>query len=140
MELFSHSAGREDPELIEIHAAAVVRELLVGMEPNGSVWLEETDEPVELDITVEQADIHHHQHVHRGHCPRVEVAVRFNAERLEHSFGPGTTIRTVYRWISGPEGFNLSPYQAAKHVLAVPGADHFLDSGVHIGSLVSRGS
>ena len=30
----------------------------------------------------------------------------------------------------------MSPEQAAKHVLAVPGADHFLEDGVHVGSLV----
>lgn len=141
MELFLHTPGREHPELIEIEPAAAVRELLmVGTEPNGSVWIEEVDEVVDLDKTLEEAGIRHRHHVHRGRCHRVEVAVRFNGQRKEHPYGPGTTIKTVYQWASGPHGFALSPDQAAKHVLAVPGADQFLESGVHIGSLVSAES
>lgn len=46
----------------------------------------------------------------------------------------------MYRWASGPHAANLSPEQAAKHVLAVPGADHFLADSVHIGSLAQPGS
>lgn len=140
MELFLHTEGHEDPELNEIEATAVVRELLVDTEPDGSIWIEETDEAAELDITLEQAGIRHRHHIHRGRCRRVEAVVRFNSQRLKHTFGPGTTIKTVYHWASGPAGFNLTPDQAAKHVLAVPGADHFLDSSVHIGSLVTAGS
>jgi hypothetical protein len=140
LELFLHAAGREDPELIEVEATAVVRELLAGTDPEGVIWIEEINEPVGLDITLEQATIGHRHHVHRGRCRQVEVAVRFNTSRVERSFSPGTTIKTVYRWASGPDGFKLTPEQAAKHVLAVPGADHFLGNSVHIGSLVPTDS
>lgn len=61
--------------------------------------------------------------------------VRFNGN-YEHAYGPATTIKTVERWAFGPKVANFSEEQAAKHVLAVPGADHFLEDGVHIGSLV----
>lgn len=140
MELFVHTAGREDPDLIEVEATTVVRELIAAGEPDGNLWIEEADEPVRPDLTLEQAGIGHRQHVHRGRCHRVEVAVRFNSRRLEHSFAPATTIKKVYRWASGPDGFNLTPDQAAKHVLAVPGADHFLAGDVHLGSLVTPGT
>jgi hypothetical protein len=140
MELFLHTPGREHPELIEIEATAVVRELLVDTEPDGSVWIEEVDDVVDRDMTLEEAGIRHRHHIHRGRCHRVEVLVRFNGPRKEHHYGPGTTIKTVYQWASGLHGFALSPDQAAKHVLAVPGADTFLESGVHIGSLVSAES
>ena len=137
MELFIHSPGREDPELIEIEAGALVRALLIDPDPEARVWLEETDEQVDLDVTLEQAGIHHHRHVHRGHCHRVDVTVRFNGLNHERAFGPATRIRAVHRWACGPHAAKLSPEQAAAHVLAVPGADHFLEDSVHVGSLVA---
>ena len=106
--------------------------------PTAGIWIEETDEEVDLDITLEVAGIHHRHHVHRGRCRQVEVIVRFNGDH-ERSFGPSRTIKTVEKWAFGPEVANFSKEQAAKHVLAVPGADHFLDRGVHIGSLTAPG-
>lgn len=139
MELFTHRPGNEHPEITEIDATALVRELLVGGDADGHVWIEGIEEEVDLDITLEAAAIRHHHHVHRGHCQRVEVVVRFNGNH-EHRYGPATTIKTVEKWAFGPEVANLSPEQAAKHVLAEPGADHFLEAGVHIGSLVKPGA
>ncbi len=138
MEVFLHDASGEDPKLVEVESLTLVRELLVGEEADGSIWIEEVDEAVDLELTFDQAGIRERHHVHRGRCRRVEVVVRFNGELPPHAFSPATTIKHVYRWASGPEGANLSPEQAAKHVLAVPGSDHFLDSGVHVGSLVSN--
>lgn len=135
MELFTHTCGAEHPEIIEVEATALVRTLLVEGDPDGHIWLEEVDEEVDLDSSLEAAGIRHHHHVHRGHCRRVEVVVRFNGT-YEHTYGPGTTIKKVEKWTFGPEVANFSKEQAAEHVLAEPGADHFLEDGVHIGSLV----
>jgi hypothetical protein len=139
MELFTHVPGKEHPEIIEIETTALVRGLLVEGDVTGHVWIEEDDEEVDLGVSLEAAGIRHHDHVHRGHCHRVEVMVRFNGDH-EHAYGPGTTIKTVEKWAFGPKVANLSQEQAAKHVLAVPGADHFLEVGVHIGSVVIPGS
>lgn len=140
MELFIHTPGNEHPEIIEIVGTALVRELLIESEPDGRIWLEEVDEEISLDVTIESAGIRQHHHVHRGRCHRVEVVVRYNGNRYEHAYGPATTIKTVKEWAFGPKAAGLSPEQAAKHVLAVPGADHFLEDGVHVGSLVTAGS
>jgi hypothetical protein len=141
MDVYVHSQG-EDPERIEIEASALVRELLVVQEGGGveQIWIEERDEALDLDITLEAAGIHHKHHVHRGRCRSVEVEVRFNGERLPHSFRQVATIRTVFDWATGPQGFGLTPEQKVKHVFALPGADHFLDWGVHVGSLISPGT
>ena len=140
MQLFLHTPGNEGPELVEIEATALVRELIVARDPDGRVWIEEVDDEVDLDVTLEEAGIKHRHHVHHGRCHRVEVVVRFNADRFEDDFGPGTTIKTVYKWVAGSDAANLSADQAAKHVLALPGANAFLDAGVHVGSLVTEGS
>jgi len=139
MELFIHTPGNEHPEIIEVQVTALVRELLAVSDPQGHIRIEEVNEEVDLDITVETAGLGHHHHVHRGHCHQVEVLLRFNGNH-EHNFGPSTTIKTVEKWAFGPKVADLSPEQVAKHVLAIPGADHFLEGGVHIGSLVIPGS
>jgi hypothetical protein len=139
MELFTHTPGNEYPEIIEIEATALVRELLVESDPDGQVWIEEIDEPLDLKITLEAAGIRHHHHVHRGHCREIEVVVRWNGNH-ERTFGPARTIKTVEKWAFGDKVADFSKEQAAKHVLALPGADHFLEATVHIGSLVTAGT
>ncbi len=139
MEVFVHSMGAEHPEIIEVDATLLVRELLADDQHDVQIWLEDVDEAISPDATLAAAGIGHHHHVHRGHCRRVAVVIRFNGTSYERSFAPGTTIKKVEKWAFGPHAANLSPEQAAKHVLAVPGADHFLEDGVHIGSLVTSG-
>jgi hypothetical protein len=135
MELFMHTHTKEDPDLIEIEESAKVRDLVLESEPEGKIWLQDADDEIDLDLTLKDAGIGHRHHLHRGHCKRVEVVVRFNGVEHRESYAPGTVIKSVYRWAAGDRGFNLSPDQAAKHVLVVPGADHFLSDNVHIGSL-----
>jgi hypothetical protein len=139
MELFTHTPGNEHPEIVELESTALVSALLLESDPESRIWLEEVDEEVDLDITLEAAGIRHHHHVHRGRCHRVEVTIRFNGN-FTRSYGPATTIKTVETWAFGPEVANFSKEQAAEHVLAEPGADHFLEDGVHIGSLVKPDS
>lgn len=139
MELFIHTAGKEDPDVVEVEETVLVRELLAG-EDDGRIWVEEVDEELTLDVTLADAGIHAHHHVHRGRCSRVEVVVRYNGENFTDTFGPGTTIKKVEKWAFGDKAADLSPDQAAKHVLALPGADHFLAATVHVGSLVTAGA
>jgi hypothetical protein len=139
MELFIHTAGKEDPDVVEVEETSLVRELLTS-EDDGRIWIEEVDEEVALDTTFAEAGIRQHHHVHRGRCARVEVVVRYNGENFTHTFGPGATIKKVEKWAFGNKAGALSPDQAAKHVLALPGADHFLAATVHVGSLVTAGA
>ena len=107
MEVFVHSSGNEQPEVVEIEEVALIRTLIVESEPDSGIWLEEIDEEIDLDITIEVAGIRHHHHVHRGHCRRVEVTVRFNGVSHEHEYGPATTIKTVRTWAFGPNVVKL---------------------------------
>ena len=140
MEIYVHSSESEDPILVEVEVGSTVRELAVVVEGDESIWVEEGEEPLVLDVTLEQAGIGHRHHVHRGRCHRVEVRVRFNGAHHARHFSPAVTIARVYAWATGPEAFQLTPEQRANHMLALPGADHGLDGGVHIGSVVARGT
>jgi hypothetical protein len=68
----------------------------------------------------------------------VVTSVRYGGVPKEKSFSPASTVERVFEWATGPNGFNLTPAEKAKHVLALPGADHPLDSATHVGSLVSH--
>lgn len=138
MELFVHTEGGEDPDIVNVEVTDKVRTLMLETEPDGRIWIEEVDEEIDLDITFEEAGIGHRHHVHRGRCHRIKVVVQFNSVDFTHEYGPGTTIRTVKHWATGPEAANLSAEQRAKHVLALPDADHYLADGVHIGSLLTK--
>jgi hypothetical protein len=140
MKLFVHTADGEQPELVDVEATALVRTLLVGVDADERVWVEELDEEVDLDVTFEVARIGHHHHIHRGRCRRIEVVVRYNGAEYERVFGPAATIKRVQKWAFGPKGTGFSAEQAAEHVLAQPGADHALESSVHLGSLATAGS
>jgi len=136
MEIYVHSAGREDPELLEVPKTALVRELVAATGSSEFVWLQDADEPIDLDLTLEAAGVPHRGHVHRSACKGIDVRVRFNGAEKTRDFAPAATVETVLKWATGEHGFVLSAAEAAKHTLAQPGADHPLDPRVHIGSLV----
>jgi hypothetical protein len=139
MEIFVHSAGSEDAEIVTIEATALVRELLI--EGSGDqIWVEERDEAVELEITLEAAGIGHHDHVHRGRCHRVHADVRYEASHESDDVRPTTTIKKLLKWAVGDDGFNLPADQRPLYVLALPHAQNYLDSSVHVGSLVAPGT
>lgn len=141
MELYIYTAGIEDPILVEVDENRPVRELLTIGDGHGAelVMIEEVDEPVDLDITIVEAGIGHRHHVHRGRCRRDLVKVRYN-DTKDREFHPQATIRRVFDWATSKEVFNLTPEQKAEHVLALPGADHYLDWEVRIGTLAGKGS
>jgi hypothetical protein len=142
MEIYVHSTRDEEPRLVVIEASATVSELVGAADGEETVliWLEEADEPLELEITLEDAGARHRHHVHRGRCRRVEVRVRYGGRDAERSFSPAATIERAFAWATGPEVFNLTAEERAKHVLALPGADHFLAWTVHVGSVVEAGT
>lgn len=136
MELYVHSVGSEEPELIKVEATLLIRELVADRDGE-EVWIEEQDEALDLDITLEEAGLENRHHVHRGRCKRVEVSIRYGGQVTHsHIFPPSTTIERVFNWATGPEGYDLTPEERVKHMLIVPGADHALDKTVHLGSLL----
>ncbi len=138
MELFLHNYSSEKPVIREVEATSRVRELVIDSDPDEKVWIEEVDDDLDLDLTIEEAGIRDHNHIHIGRCHHVEVKVRYNSDEFIHEFGPGTKIKTVYHWASGPNAANLSTEQIAKHGLVVPGSDYFLSSDIHVGSLIDQ--
>jgi len=142
MQIYVHSTHQEDPELIEVEAAATIREIVTirpEVEAEG-VWIVDQDDELDLQITFEAAGIGHRHHVHRGRCRKVDARVRYGGDIRGREFAPSATVGRIFDWATGEDGFDLAPDQRAKHVLALPNADHFLAKSVHIGSLVTAES
>lgn len=103
----------------------------------GQMWLEDAEEPLSSSATLKSAGVGHRSRVHLGTCLRVEVAVHYAGEQKERSFPPGATIMAVFRWAVGPQGFNLTQEERAKHTLFISGTTNEPDKTEHVGTFAT---
>lgn len=142
MEIYLHTPGREDPEIVEVDATATFGDFAVAAEDEESelVWLDDQDEPLASEQSLEAAGVAENAHLHRNHCHRIDVRVRYGGRDYSEWFSPAARIKRVFNWATGPVAFKLTPEEKIKHVLALPNADHFLAPTVHIGSVAEPGT
>jgi len=105
------------------------------------VFLEDVDGLLDGDAIVEELlplaageDVLGPLRLHISRCRHVDVTVRFNGEPAQRRFPPGATIERVQRW-AARRAFNLSPRDAAEHVLQIQGTTTRPDRDAHIGTL-----
>jgi hypothetical protein len=72
--------------------------------------------------------------LHLSHCHHVDVSARFNGEIVTRHFPPGATIARVHHW-AARRAFDMTPRDAAEHVLQIQGSTVRPDRDVHIGTL-----
>ena len=136
IEIYVHSDGSHDPELIEVSTSGQVGDLLAD---NESLRMQDEEAALPVDVSFPEAGITRRVHVHRGRCDKVKVQVRHAGEELIGEFSPAARIVRVFGWTTGPEGFKLPTAQIPKFGLKLPKGDEFLDFEIHVGSLVSGG-
>ena len=100
------------------------------------VFIENTDVTLELDKNVDEADLTPRSRVHIHRCKSVEVTVNYNQDQKKGFFAPSATVDRVKEWATGKDQYNLSPVDAAEHVLKVCNSGDQPDEEVHIGTLV----
>jgi hypothetical protein len=134
IELFLHTAD-EDVQIVEAdpesRVAVLVEEHADGVEVE--LWLEDADEPLARERTLQDCGVEEHSHVHLGRKQRIKTFVRFNGETIEKDFAPSATFKRVYDWSTSEKEFNLSPDQKAKHTLELTGTDVEPEMDEHIG-------
>lgn len=135
IEIYVHSVGSRDPELVKVPSSGRVADLLTEGE---SLWVQDGAEPIPTDNLLPQAGIARRSHVHRNRCGEVKVRVRYAGAELFGEFSPAARVLRVFRWATGPEGFKLAESQVPKHGLALPDGTELLDPGVHVGSLAEE--
>ncbi len=139
-EIYVHTEGTTELQLIPVSRTGHVRDLLATDEPavsGESIWLAEKEDPLDIGSSLDEAGITHRCHVHRGRCSSVKARVHHNGLVLDRSFAPSTHISRVYRWATGSDGFKLPSEEIPRHALVVRGTTEFLDVEVHVGSLVT---
>lgn len=145
IELFLQGEGIAEITLVRVPRAGTVREIIEtamahGLaKPDGVealVFLEDAEEPLAAEVTLEVAGVAQRARVHVHRCRRVAVTVNFNADQKTEAFPPSATLARVKKWAVGKRGFDLTDVDAAEHLLQVCGSTVRPDEDVHIGTLV----
>jgi hypothetical protein len=135
MELFVHRPGTERVILRVVEPTVTVAEA-VTLADGERVWLEETEDELDVTMTVAEARIPHRGHVHVNRCPRAATTVTYNGEEKQRTFRSSARIERVFEWAVSKRGFNLTPTDAAEHALQVAGTTTQPDPGDQVGSFV----
>jgi hypothetical protein len=138
VEIYIHSSETTELQLIEIEETISLKELAEVHGPGGeaSVWLEDEDEYLEMDVTLAKAGITNRRHVHISKkCKKIKVQVRYAGDPKTKEFAPSATIAKVFKWATGKKGFDLTPTERAKHTLGLCDTVTEPDRSEHVGSL-----
>ena len=145
-EVFLQGEDQAEIVLVKIPTNATVADLLVAAQAqgihvasgaDGSVaLLEDTEEALDLGLTLDAAGITHRGRVHVHRCRRVAVTVNYNVDQKTESFPPSATVARVKKWAVSKRGFGLADIDATEHLLQVCGSTTRPDEDAHIGTLV----
>ena len=100
------------------------------------VFVENTDVPLKLNMEIDEAGLTSRSRVHIHRCKSVEVTINYNHDQKKGFFAPSAMVDRVKEWATGKDQYNLSPVDAAEHVLKVCNSGDQPDEEVHIGTLV----
>ena len=144
IELFLQGEGIHKITLVKVHPKDIVADIIkVGYEhglriPEDSevfIFVENTDEPLELDVKIDEAGLSPRSRVHIHRCKEVEVTVNYRRDQKKDSFPPSATVDWVKEWAVGKDQYDMSSVDAAEHVLKVCNSGDQPDEDVHIGTL-----
>ena len=150
IEVFLQGEGLPEIALVRVPADGTVRTIVEAGQAHGLrvsggkdrpvVLIEESDEPLDLDTTLEAAGIGHRSRVHVHRCRKIAVTVNFNVHQATDMFPPSTTVGRVKKWADDKKQFNLQGVDATDHLLQLCNSTVRPDEDVHIGTLVQSTS
>ena len=136
MKIYIHREGDQQPDAVEMPGSAVLGEVLARGDGGVTVaQLEDTDLPLDLAVSVQQAGVEDRAHVFVGTRERLAVEVLYNGDTREHEFSVASTVRRAFTWAVGKHGFDLSRDDASEHTLALCADGVIPAEDVHLGSL-----
>ena len=102
------------------------------------VFLDDDDEPVEVDLTIVEVVIARgrhpgHHHVHRHHCRQITVEVHYGGDTRVVAVTPNQSVASVLS--KAIAEFGVDPAAGADLVLRRPGSNEDLPQAEHIGDL-----
>jgi hypothetical protein len=148
IEIFLQGEMVPEIQIVKVPRHGTVRDLLKSARANNiilpeqggslAIFLEDSEEDIDLNISLEDAGIKHRSRLHCHRHKRIEVSINFMSETRTHQFSPSTTVAKVKRWAD--EKFRLNGPDATDHVLQLCGTNKRPDEDVHIGALVCHPS
>jgi hypothetical protein len=140
IELMMSVPGQVDPVLVTVPQGArllEVIEIVRGHEDAGMsdadeifLFLEEANQPLGVEMRLDECGIGHRHHVHAHRCHAVDVTVAFNGTERTKPFAPTARVGKVKVW--AVEAFNV-PTEKAEYLLDNEGA--YLDDGNYLHAL-----
>lgn len=106
-----------------------------GTDAASHLFLEDADEPADLDKRLQELGGSKGVKVHVHRCKRIEVTVAFNGTK-QRAFAPAGTVARVKRWAT--DAFHMSPEDAGEHVLQLAGTTDRPSPGTHLGTLATH--
>ena len=144
IELFLQGEGIHKVTLVKVHPKDIVADIVKvacehGLDiPEDSevfIFVENTDVPLELDVKIDEAGLTDRSRVHIHRCKEVEVTINYRRDEKKGFFPPSATVDWVKEWAVGKDQYDMSPVDAAEHVLKVCNSGDQPDEDVHIGTL-----
>ena len=139
--IFIQVHGRAGILEAELSEAATLGELYEVLTASGVqlaaetfIFIDEDEHHQEGERHRPLSGIRHGSRVHVCHCKRIKTTVHFLDKTAEHEFSPGRRVRAVKEW--AVRTFNLTPKDAAEHVLQVCGSTKRPSSDTPLSELV----
>jgi hypothetical protein len=141
IEILVEGEGLTDIEIIRLPRGSAARAILAAIAVKsgfpadlGFLFVENSEDPVEMTVLVENMAKDRIHHVHRAR--KIEVRVFYQGRRLDNRFSPSTHIQWVLDWAVGPEGFKIDPTIAPEMELSLLDQKTALPKNAHIGRYV----
>jgi len=134
-ELYVHRPRDERMELVTVTETMTIAKA-VKLEDGEAVWIEETEEELQVTLTLVEAGVHHRGHLHVNRCRKADVKVIYNGTPKEHHFPPAARMERVRDWAVSKKGFDIEPVDAAELFLVIGGTTVKVDLKDHVGSFV----
>lgn len=144
IEIFLQGEGLKDVVIVKLPKGSTVRDLVNAAKEHGcpdddkenvaAIFLEDSENSLNLDLSLEEAGITHRQHTHIHRKKKIEVNVTFNGMEKIRDFPPSTTVGKVKKWAA--KEFNMAVEDAIEHILQVSGSTIRPDEHSHIGTLI----
>lgn len=126
-----------DGKVSDVVALAREKGLKIGMDQTPDVWLEDAEEPLKQDASLQAAGIKSRSRVHVHTCQRVHVTVNFNGQSHQNPFSPASTIREVKDWAA--KKFDLKAVDITEYVLQLCGSSDRPQEDTQVGFYAEPG-
>ena len=144
IELFLQGEGIPKITLVKVHPKDMLADIVkvacehglsIPADSEVFIFVENMDGPLELNVKIDEAGLTSRSRVHIHRCKEVEVTINYGRDQKKGFFPPSATIDWVKEWAVGKGQYDMSPVDAAEHVLKVCNSGDQPDEDVHIGTL-----